>query len=64
MYSYLAASPVTATVKIYCGGQLKQTLARTFSINRQMWVLGTVNFNGAAATGCLFTPDGYTLNVP
>jgi hypothetical protein len=64
MFSYAAASPVTATVKVYCGGQLKTTQTHVFSTLKQMWVMGTVNFNGAGAAGCFFTFDGTTLQVP
>ncbi|MBS1151268.1 MAG: hypothetical protein H6Q89_2966, partial [Myxococcaceae bacterium] len=58
------ASPasVTATLKIYCAGALKQTLIRAFSTNRQMWIVGTVAFPGPG--GCTFTANGSTILVP
>jgi hypothetical protein len=63
MYSWVASpTPVVATVKVYCGGLLKQTLTRSVSTNKQMWVVGSVSFS--SATACTFTPDGFTLNVP
>jgi hypothetical protein len=63
MFSY-AASPatVTATLKIYCAGALKQQLTKAFTTNRQMWIVGTVAFPGPG--GCTFTPNGGTLIVP
>ena len=64
MFSWYALTPVTATVKVYCNGILKTTLSRSFSTVDQMWVVGTVNFAGAGAAGCFWTPDGYTLLVP
>jgi hypothetical protein len=65
MYSYVATpTPVTATLRLYCGGQLKTTQVRTFTTNKQMWVVGQVDFANAGAAGCFFTPDGFTLQVP
>lgn len=53
MYSWSASpTPVVATVRIYCAGQLKQTIP------------GSVDFKNAGAAGCLFTADGQTVNVP
>ena len=55
MYSF-AATPnaVTSTLKVYCGGQLMTTRTRTMSTTKDMWVVGTVDFN--AGTPCVFTP--------
>jgi hypothetical protein len=64
MYSWVAANPVTATVKVYCGGQLKTTQTRTFSTVKQMWVVGKIDFAGAGTQGCFFTSDNFTLQVP
>ena len=63
MFSWLASpTPVTATVRLYCGGALVTTQSRTFATVKDMWVVGTVQFNGGPS--CVFTPDGYVLNAP
>lgn len=62
MYSYAAASPVTSTVKVYCGGQLITTQTRTMSTVKDMWVVGKVNFG--AANPCRFTAVNSVVNVP
>jgi hypothetical protein len=55
MYSWSASpSAVTSTVKVYCGGQLVTTRTRAMSTTKDMWVVGTIDFN--AGTPCLFTP--------
>ena len=65
MYSWAASpTPVVATLRIYCAGQLKQTLTRTFSTVKQMWVVGSVNFNNAGSAGCIFAADGTNVQVP
>lgn len=53
---------VTATVKIYCGGELKTTLSRTLDNYRDMWVVGTIRHS--PTLGCDFSPDGFVLNIP
>ncbi len=61
---------ITNTVKVYCGGQLKATLTQDFGgpgnnpDPKDLWVVGTVNFNGAGAAGCFFTPDGFVVASP
>ncbi|HEY0882768.1 MAG TPA: MopE-related protein, partial [Archangium sp.] len=63
MYSWSASpTPVVATVRVWCGGVLRQTVTRSFSTVKEMWVVGEVAFanNGT----CTFTADGRTLNVP
>jgi hypothetical protein len=63
MYSWAAASPVTSTLKVYCGGQLMATRTRTMSTTKDMWVVGRVDFN--AGSPCLFTDiNSITSNVP
>jgi hypothetical protein len=63
MYSYAAGSPVTSTLKVYCGGQLMTTKTRTMSTTKDMWVVGSVDFN--AGSPCLFTNiNTITSNVP
>ena len=65
MYSWAASpTPVVATVRIYCAGQLKRTISHTFTTVKQMWIPGSVNFAGAGTQGCIFTPDGQPLQVP
>jgi Putative metal-binding motif len=65
MFSYFAApQSVTATAKIYCGGVLKQTLTRSYSVDRQLWVIGTVQFGTSGTGGCTFTSDGYVFTLP
>ncbi|MFZ5446374.1 MAG: choice-of-anchor D domain-containing protein [Myxococcota bacterium] len=63
MYDYDAASPVTSTVKVYCGGQLITTQTRTMSRAKDMWVVGSVRFQ-TAAVPCTFTPNGTVIVVP
>lgn len=62
MYSYAAASPVTSTLKVYCGGQLMTTQTRTMSVVKDMWVVGSVRFQ--AGVPCVFTPTNTVINVP
>lgn len=62
MYSYAAASPVTSTVKVYCGGQLMTTQVRTMSVVKDMWIVGTVRFQSGVP--CVFTPTNTVINVP
>jgi hypothetical protein len=65
MFSWSASpSPVVATVRIYCAGQLRHTVSRSFTTTKQMWVVGSVNFANPGTQGCVFTADGQTLNVP
>jgi hypothetical protein len=64
MFSYGASSAVTVTAKIYCAGVLKQTVSRNFSTDRDMWVIGTVQFGTTGTGGCTYTPDGYVFNLP
>ena len=45
-------------------GLLRQTLTRSFSTVKELWVVGEVDFNNPGPSGCTFTPDGRTLNVP
>lgn len=55
MYSWAATpSAVTSTLKVYCGGQLMTTRTRSMATTKDMWVVGTVDFN--AGTPCVFTP--------
>ena len=39
-------------------------VSRGFAMLRQMWVVGTVDFNTGGPPGCVFTPDGYVFQVP
>jgi hypothetical protein len=65
MYSWSASpTPVVATVRVYCAGQLKTTQTKSFNTLKQMWVVGAVDFKNAGAAGCFFTPDGQTVSVP
>jgi hypothetical protein len=65
MYSYAASpNPVTSTVKVYCGGQLVTTQVRTMSTNKDMWVVGTINFMTSSGAPCTFTPINTQMNVP
>lgn len=65
MYSYVASpNPVTSTVKVYCGGQLVTTQVRTMSTNKDMWVVGTINFMTSSGAPCTFTPINTQINVP
>lgn len=65
MFSYVASpNPVTSTVKIYCGGQLVTTQVRTMSTNKDMWVVGTINFMTSPMAPCTFTPINTQINVP
>jgi hypothetical protein len=62
MYSWAASpTPVVATVRVYCAGQLKATQTRTFSTVKQLWVAGRIDFAGAGSAGCTYTPDTFTL---
>ncbi len=64
MYSWAASpQPVTATVKVYCGGQLMTTEQRTFAGLKDFWVVGEVDFS-AVGVPCRYTPSGYFMNVP
>ena len=60
MYSWSASpSAVTSTLKVYCGGQLMTTRTRSMSTTKDVWVVGTVDFN--AGTPCVFTPFANTI---
>ena len=60
-YAYNAApSAVNATVKVYCAGSLVATKTRAFTMEGDMWVMGTIEYRG---NDCAFTPDGYSLFV-
>jgi hypothetical protein len=63
VYSYVASpNPVLSTLKVYCGGQLMTTQTRSMSRNKDMWVVGTINFG--STNPCLFTPTNSVINVP
>ncbi|MDP2275322.1 MAG: MopE-related protein [Archangium sp.] len=65
MYSWAASpTPVVATIRIYCAGQLRQTVSRSFSTPKDMWVVGSVNFANPGTQGCVFTPENRVVNVP
>jgi hypothetical protein len=64
MFSYGAGQAVSTTAKIYCGGVLKQTVTRSFSTSREMWIIGTVQFGTSGSGGCTYTSDGYVFNLP
>lgn len=49
-------------MRIYCGGALRQTLTRSMSTVKDMWVVGEVDF--ATNGSCTFSPDGTTVQVP
>ena len=55
-------TPVNATVKVYCSNVLMTTRTRGFKTDRDMWVVGTVQF--ASNGTCTFTYDGYVFNLP
>jgi hypothetical protein len=64
-YSWAASPvPVVTTVRVYGAGQLEATQTRGFSKKKEFWAVGVVDFAGAGAAGCFFTPDGYTLQKP
>lgn len=63
MYSWSASpSPVTSTVKLYCGGTLITTQTKTLNRVKDMWLMGTVRFSGGS--GCTYAPLGNVINVP
>ena len=63
MYSYAAApSPVTSTLKVYCGGQLVTTQTRSMNRVRDMWLVGTIRFGSVSP--CAFTPINTVIAGP
>lgn len=55
---------VNATMRLYCGGQLVTTRTEKIDAEKDLWVVGRVQFP-AGMGPCQFTPDGTVLsNVP
>ncbi|MGV3625839.1 MAG: choice-of-anchor D domain-containing protein [Archangium sp.] len=58
----LDSSPITSTVKVYCGGQLVTTQTRAQNQEDSMWVVGSVTFPGVGGQPCTFSANGTVIN--
>lgn len=61
LFSATAGSAITATVKVYCSGQLAATKTRSFNKIEDLWIVGAVQF--AANGTCTFTDDGRVVTL-
>lgn len=61
-YSRTGTAPVTATLRVFCGGALATTQTHVTSTAKDLWLAGTVHFS--SSTACTFTPNGAVIYLP